>query len=185
MRDRIRLRSEQKWRPSICLKNRKQSRITLKLKILEKTNTHYKVALELECPIKKMNAQTILETVRPIPTSCGFGHALCPRRPFCSQYILIKETEITAEIFFNIIHHHHHCSNRPHYSCCIFHLPSLQLRLYNQCGLLHSSVHCKFARSHPHLFECILICNRGFPMLAHGLFWIIMIRSELSNIKRV
>ena len=150
MRDRIRLRSEQKWRPSICLKNRKQSRITLKLKILEKTNTHYKVALELECPIKKMNAQTILETVRPIPTSCGFGHALCPRRPFCSQYILIKETEITGEICFNIIHHHHHCSNRPHYSCCIFHLPSLQLRLYNQCGIC--TVLC-IASFHPQLFE--------------------------------
>ena len=69
-----------------------------------------------------MNAQTILETVGPIPTSCAFGHGLCPRGPSCSQYILIKETEITGEICFNIIHHHHHhhCSNRPHYSCCIF-----------------------------------------------------------------
>ena len=52
------------------------------------------------------------------------GHWVCPRGPFCSQHTLIKETEITGEIYFNIIHHHH-CSNRPHYSCCIFHLPSL------------------------------------------------------------
>ena len=50
-----------------------------------------------------MNAQTIVETVVPISTSCAFGHGLCPRGPFCSQYILIKETEITAEICFNIL----------------------------------------------------------------------------------
>ena len=82
-----------------------------------------------------MNAQTIVEIVGPTQTSCGFDHWVCPRDPFCSQYTLIKETEITGEICFNIHHHHDHHSNRPRYSCCIFHLPRLQLRLYNQCGI--------------------------------------------------
>ena len=53
----------------------------------------------IACSLSKVNAKTIVETdIRAIPTSCGFGHWVCPRRPFCSQYTLIKETENTGEI---------------------------------------------------------------------------------------
>ena len=107
---------------------------------------------------KQMNAQTIVGTVGPIPTSCAFGHWVCPRGPFCSQNTLIKETEITGEICFNITHLHHHCSNRPRYSCCIFHLPNLQLRLYNKCGIYTVYMRIYLNR--------ILICNRSLQIKA-------------------
>ena len=112
-----------------------------------------------------MNAQTIVESVGPIPTWCGCGHWVCLRGPFCSQYTLIKETEITGEICFNIIHHHHH-SNRPRYSCCIFHLPSLQFRFYNQCGIC-TALCITSLRVYIRIYlNRILICSRSLQIQA-------------------
>ena len=115
-----------------------------------------------------MNAQSIVETVGRTPTSCGFGHWVCPRGPFCSQYILIKETEITGEICFNIIihHHHYHHSNRRRYSCCIFHHPSLQLRFYNQCGICTALCIASFRVFMRIYLNRILICNRSLQIQA-------------------